>query len=65
MSEKCDSYNSEVPSTDSVEKSLEKVKELLKTYDRSSTCWYEDAFNKLKTMNDPIATTIFSWCVIE
>lgn len=52
------------PSTVTVEVAMNKVDEILKTYDRKSTDWIEYATKEVKKLNDPIAVAIFAWSIM-
>ena len=51
------------PTTNSVRISMEKVERILSTYERESSDWAEKAAEKIKDLDDPVASTIFEWCV--
>lgn len=52
------------PNLGRVEDVMKQVQEILDTYERGSTDWYKVAADKVKTLNDPIASALFAWAMI-
>lgn len=52
------------PNLGRVEDAMKQVQEILDTYERGSTDWYKVAADKVKALNDPIASALFAWAMI-
>lgn len=52
------------PNLGRVEDAMKQVQEILDTYERGSTDWYKVAADKVKALNDPIASALFTWAMI-
>lgn len=52
------------PNTLRARQAMEKVDEILDCYDRRSTDWVEQAYKKVKEIDDPMASAIFAWAIV-